>query len=41
MTTATYNFKQGEDGWITPDFSRSRFAGGSQKDMTILINDIF
>lgn len=33
-------FKQGDDGWITPDFSRSKFMGGSQKDMTVLINDL-
>lgn len=29
-----------EDGWVTPDFSRSKFIGGSQKDMTVLINDL-
>lgn len=33
-------FTRGEDGWVTPDFSRSKFAGGSQKDMTVLINDL-
>jgi hypothetical protein len=32
--------KEGEDGWVTPDFSRSRFVGGSQKDMTVLVNDL-
>ena len=31
-------FSKGEDGWITPDFSRSEFMGGSQKDMSVLIN---
>ena len=34
------SFKQGKDGWVTPDFSRSKFAGGSQKDMAVLINDL-
>lgn len=33
-------FSRGEDGWITPDFSRSKFIGGSQKDMAVLINDL-
>ena len=33
-------FKSGDDGWITPDFSRSRFSGGSQKDMNVLVNDL-
>lgn len=33
-------FERGDDGWVTPDFSRSKFTGGSQKDMTVLINDL-
>lgn len=33
-------FNIGEDGWITPDFSRSKFVGGSQKDLTVLINEL-
>lgn len=33
-------FKRGDDGWVTPDFSRSKFIGGSQKEMTVLINDL-
>lgn len=33
-------FKEGVDGWVTPDFSRSKFIGGSLKDMTVLINDL-
>lgn len=33
-------FNRGEDGFITPDFSRSRFIGGSQKDMNVLVNDL-
>lgn len=33
-------FTKGDDGWVTPDFSRSKFVGGSQKDMTVLVNDI-
>ena len=33
-------FKKGDDGWVTPDFSRSKFSGGSQKDMTVLVNDL-
>jgi len=33
-------FKRGDDGWVTPDFSRSKFVGGSQKDMTVLVNDL-
>ena len=31
---------KGDDGWGTPDFSRSKFIGGSQKDMAVLINGI-
>jgi hypothetical protein len=33
-------FNRGDDGWVTPDFSRSKFIGGSQKDMAVLINDL-
>lgn len=33
-------FKTGEDGFVTPDFSRSKFIGGSQKDMNVLVNDL-
>lgn len=33
-------FKRGDDGWITPDFSRSKFDGGNQQKMTVLINDV-
>lgn len=33
-------FNRGDDGWVTPDFSRSKFIGGSQKEMTVLINDL-
>ena len=33
-------FSRGEDGWVTPDFSRSKFVGGSQKLMTVLVNDL-
>ena len=33
-------FNVAEDGWVTPDFSRSKFAGGSQKDMNVLTNDL-
>ncbi|MAO21796.1 MAG: hypothetical protein CMJ25_13695 [Phycisphaerae bacterium] len=33
-------FKKGDDGWVTPDFSRSKFTGGNQKDMNVLINDL-
>jgi hypothetical protein len=33
-------FKRGDDGWVTPDFSRSKFIGGSQKEMSVLINDL-
>lgn len=33
-------FTRGDDGWVTPDFSRSKFMGGSQKDMTVLVNDL-
>ena len=33
-------FSRGDDGWVTPDFSRSKFEGGSQKDMTVLVNDL-
>jgi hypothetical protein len=31
--------KKGDDGWVTPDFSRSKFDGGNQQKMTVLIND--
>ena len=33
-------FSKGDDGWVTPDFSRSKFSGGNQKDMTVLVNDL-
>lgn len=33
-------FDVGEDGFITPNFSRSKFVGGSQKDMNVLVNDL-
>ncbi len=33
-------FTRGDDGWVTPDFSRSKFIGGSQKDMSVLVNDL-
>ena len=33
-------FSRAEDGWVTPDFSRSKFIGGNQKDMTVLVNDL-
>lgn len=33
-------FTRGKDGWVTPDFSRSKFVGGSQKDMSVLVNDL-
>lgn len=33
-------FKRGDDGWVTPDFSRSKFQGGNQNDMAVLINDL-
>ncbi len=33
-------FSKADDGWVTPDFSRSKFVGGSQKDMTVLVNDL-
>ena len=33
-------FNTGEDGWVIPDFSRSKFVGGSQKDMNVLVNDL-
>lgn len=33
-------FSRGDDGWVTPDFSRSKFIGGNQKDMAVLINDL-
>ena len=33
-------FSRGDDGWVTPDFSRAKFKGGSQQEMTVLINDL-
>jgi len=33
-------FSKAEDGWVTPDFSRSKFVGGNQKDMSVLVNDL-
>lgn len=33
-------FNRAEDGWVTPDFSRSKFDGGNQQKMTVLINDL-
>ena len=33
-------FSKADDGWVTPDFSRSKFNGGSKQSMTVLINDL-
>ena len=33
-------FSKADDGWVTPDFSRSKFVGGNQKDMAVLVNDL-
>jgi hypothetical protein len=33
-------FSRAEDGWVTPDFSRSKFDGGNQQKMTVLVNDL-
>ena len=33
-------FSTAEDGWITPDFSRSKFSGGSKQQLTTMINDL-
>tara|TARA_R110000850_G_scaffold101179_3_gene209386 strand:+ start:2962 stop:4587 length:1626 start_codon:yes stop_codon:yes gene_type:complete len=33
-------FGKADDGWVTPDFSRSKFNGGSNQSMTVLINDL-
>ena len=33
-------FSRAEDGWVTPNFSRSKFDGGSQQKMTVLVNDL-
>ena len=33
-------FSKSDDGWVTPDFSRSKFIGGNQKDMAVLVNDL-
>ena len=33
-------FSKGDDGWVTPDFSRSNFDGGNQQKMTVLVNDL-
>jgi hypothetical protein len=33
-------FSKGDDGWVSPDFSRSKFNGGSNQSMTVLINDL-
>tara|TARA_R110002096_G_scaffold420164_1_gene625112 strand:+ start:32 stop:1873 length:1842 start_codon:yes stop_codon:yes gene_type:complete len=33
-------FKKGDDGWVTPDFSRAKFKGGDVKEMTLLVNDL-
>jgi hypothetical protein len=40
LTDLGVTFKRAEDGWVTPDFSRSKFVGGSQKDMNVLVNDL-
>ena len=40
LTDLGVTYKRGGDGWITPDFSRSKFVGGNQKDMAVLINDL-
>ena len=33
-------FSRGDDGWVTPDFSRSKFNGGDKQMMTVLVNDL-
>lgn len=33
-------FSRGEDGWVTPDFSRSKFKGGDKQGITVLINEL-
>jgi hypothetical protein len=40
LTDLGVTFNRGDDGWVTPDFSRSKFVGGSQKDMSVLVNDL-
>ena len=40
LTDAGVTFSKGDDGWVTPDFSRSKFKGGSKQEMTVLINDL-
>ena len=40
ITDLGVTFSKAEDGWVTPDFSRSKFKGGSQQEMTVLINDL-
>ena len=33
-------FNTGSDGFVTPDFSRSKFVGGNQQQMAVLVNDL-
>jgi len=33
-------FSRADDGWVTPDFSRSKFNGGDKQMMTVLVNDL-
>jgi hypothetical protein len=40
MADLGVTFSRGDDGWVTPDFSRSKFSGGNQKDMNVLFNDL-
>lgn len=40
LTDLGVTFSKGDDGWVTPDFSRSKFVGGSQKDMSVLVNEL-
>jgi hypothetical protein len=40
LTGLGVTFSRGDDGFVTPDFSRSKFVGGSQQQMSVLINDL-
>lgn len=33
-------FQKGDDGWVTADLSRSKFNGGDQRMLNVLINDL-
>jgi hypothetical protein len=40
LSQAGVTFTRGDDGWVTPDFTRSKFKGGNREQLTVLFNDL-